>query len=105
VGSVTHRPLFNPGKGLVLVVEEAGWAPGPVLTGAENLVPTAIRSRTVQPVASRYSDYTTRPKIEGRKPYNLPRPGARIYCIYSCLYGRDKGTVHPVTGHEIPEVE
>jgi hypothetical protein len=26
------------------IVQEAGWAPGPVWTGAENLVPTGIRS-------------------------------------------------------------
>jgi len=29
---------------------------------AENLVPTGIRSRTVQPVVSRYTDWATRPK-------------------------------------------
>jgi len=29
--------------------------------GAENLVPTRIRSRTVQPVVSRYTDWATRP--------------------------------------------
>ena len=28
---------------------------------AENLVPTGIRSRTVQPVVSRYTDLATRP--------------------------------------------
>jgi len=41
-----------PGKDPVPIVQEAGWAPGPVWTGAENL-------RTVQPVASRYTDYAT----------------------------------------------
>jgi len=30
---------------------------------AENLVPTGIRSRTVQPVVSRYTDWATRPCI------------------------------------------
>ena len=30
---------------------------------AENLVPTEIRSRTVQPVVSRYTDYATRSTI------------------------------------------
>ena len=35
--------LLNPGKDLVPVVEDAGWAPGPVGTGAENLAPTGIR--------------------------------------------------------------
>ena len=41
--SVTPRPLFTPGKEPVPIVQEAGWAPGPVWTGAENLVPTGIR--------------------------------------------------------------
>jgi len=42
--SVTPRPLFIPGKDPVPIVQEAGWAPGPVWTGAENLAPTRIRS-------------------------------------------------------------
>jgi len=32
---------------------------------AENLVPTGIRSRTVQPVVSRYNDWATRPTSVG----------------------------------------
>jgi len=42
--SVTPRPLFTPGKDPVPTVQEAGWAPGAVWTGAENLSPTGIRS-------------------------------------------------------------
>jgi len=42
--SVTPRPLFTPGKDPVLIAQEAGWAPRPVWTGAENLAPTGIRS-------------------------------------------------------------
>ena len=42
--SVTPRPLFTLGKDAVPIVQEAGWAPGPVWTGAENLAPTGIRS-------------------------------------------------------------
>jgi len=38
------RLLFTPGKDPVPIVQEAGWAPGPVWTGAENLAPTGIRS-------------------------------------------------------------
>ena len=30
---------FTPGKDPVPIVQEAGWAPGPVWTGAENLAP------------------------------------------------------------------
>ena len=43
--SVTPRPLFTPGKNPVPIVQEAGWAPGPVWKGVENLAPTGIRSR------------------------------------------------------------
>ena len=34
---------FTPGKDPVPIVQEAGWGPGPVWTGAENLAPTGIR--------------------------------------------------------------
>jgi len=44
---------FTPEKDPVLILQESGWTPGPVWTGAENLVPTGIRSRTVQPAVSR----------------------------------------------------
>ena len=37
--SVTPRPLFTPGKNPVPIVQEAGWAPGPVWTGKVNLTP------------------------------------------------------------------
>ena len=36
----------------VSIVQEAGWAPGPARIGRENLEPW-----TVQPLASRYTDY------------------------------------------------
>ena len=43
--SVTPRPLFTLGKEPVPIVQETGWAPGPVWTGAESLrPPTEIRS-------------------------------------------------------------
>jgi hypothetical protein len=35
--STPHSGRFIPGKDPVPIVEEAGWAPGPVWTGAENL--------------------------------------------------------------------
>ena len=41
---VTPRSLLTPGKDPVSIVQEVGWAPGPVWTGAENLAPTEIRS-------------------------------------------------------------
>jgi hypothetical protein len=49
------------------MAQEAGWAPGPVWTGAENLAPPpGFDFRTVQPVASRYTDYATRPTEHDR---------------------------------------
>ena len=37
--SVTPRPFITPEKDPVRIVQEAGWVPGPVWTGAENLAP------------------------------------------------------------------
>ena len=62
--SVKPRPLFTPRKDPVPIVQEAGWAPGPVWTGAESLAPPpGFDPRTVQPVTSRYTDYATRPTL------------------------------------------
>ena len=55
-----HAPAEpTPGKDSVHIVQEAGWASGPVWTGAENLAPPGLDPRTVQPVCSRYTDYAT----------------------------------------------
>jgi hypothetical protein len=45
------RPLCTPVKDPVPIVQEAGWAPGPVWTGVGNLAPTGIWS-TVHPARS-----------------------------------------------------
>jgi len=56
-GWSTPRPgRFTPGKDPVSNVQEAGWAPGPVWTGAEILSPTGIRVYTENII---WSDYTT----------------------------------------------
>ena len=55
--SVAPRPLFTPGKDPVPIVQEAGWAPRSIWTGAENLGPLGFDPRTVHPVASRYTDW------------------------------------------------
>jgi len=51
--------ILPPGKEPAPILQEAGWAPGLVWT-AEKLVPTGIRSRNVQHVDSRYTDWATR---------------------------------------------
>ena len=58
--SSTPRPYFTPEKDLVPIVQEAGWAPEPVLTGGKSR-PTGFDPRTVQPVVSRYTDRATGP--------------------------------------------
>ena len=53
---------LTPGKDSVPIVQKAGWAPGPVWTGAEkSRPPPGFDPRTVQPVASRYADWATGP--------------------------------------------
>jgi len=43
-GSASRPAALYLGKDPVFIIREAGWAPGPVWTGAENLAPTGIRS-------------------------------------------------------------
>jgi hypothetical protein len=62
VVSSTPRPYFTHGKDPVPIVQEDGWAPGPVWTGAENLAPTGIR----------YSDRPARSSVA--IPTELPGP-------------------------------
>jgi hypothetical protein len=72
-GLSTPRPgRFTPGKH---PVQEAGWAPGPVKTGAENLAPTGIR-------------FPDRPALS-ELLYGLSYPGPQKYhklLLYSRLY-------------------
>ena len=58
VVSSTPRPLFTPGKDPLPILQEAGWAPGPVWTGGKSR--PGIRFRTVQPVVSRNSSLQLR---------------------------------------------
>ena len=58
--SCTPRTHLNPGKVTLPILQEAGWAPGPVWTGRKSRY-NGILSRTVQSVVSRYTDWATRP--------------------------------------------
>ena len=54
-GWSTPRPgRFTPGKDQVPIVQEAGWAPGTVWTGAENTAPTGIRFPDLPARSNRY---------------------------------------------------
>ena len=64
VGSQRHAPAaFTPGKDPVPIVQEAGWALGPVWIDAENLAPTGIRS----------TDLAARSKLLYQLHYPSPR--------------------------------
>jgi hypothetical protein len=57
VGGQHHAPAaLPPEKDPVPIVQEAGWASGP-----KNLAPTGIRSPDRPALASRYTDWATRP--------------------------------------------
>ena len=70
--SVTPRPLFNPGKDPVPIVQEAGWAPGPVWTGAENLASTGIR----------FPDRPARSQSLYRLSYTGPRSSSTVPLLF-----------------------
>ena len=59
VGGQRHAPTaLSPGKDPVPILQEAGLAPGPVWTGAENLSSTPeFDPWAFQPVASCYTDW------------------------------------------------
>jgi hypothetical protein len=58
VAALRRSPASSPWeRQSVSTVQEAGWAPGPVWTGAQNIALGGIRCRTVQPLASLYTDY------------------------------------------------
>ena len=59
VGCQPHAPAAStPRKDPVPIVQKAGWTPGPVRK--ISTLP-GFDSRPVRPVASRYTDYATRP--------------------------------------------
>ena len=69
----TPRPgRFISGKDPVPIVQEAGWAPGPVWTGAKNLAPTGIRS----PDRSARSESL----------YRLSYPGPPVTCLKTIIF-------------------
>ena len=70
------QPLFTPGKDTVPILQKAGWAPGRVWTGAENLAPTGIRSPD-RPVRSQplcRLRYPAHDLCKGRFTHIMPFP-------------------------------
>jgi hypothetical protein len=75
------RPLFNPRKDPVPIVQEAGWALGPVWTAAENLSPTGIQSPD-RPAHSQ-SLYRLRYPSHGN---NLLRVSNSVVVVFAVLF-------------------
>jgi len=76
VVSGTPQPHFTPGKDPVPILWEAGWV--------ENLVPTGIRSRIVQPVVSRHTNWATGPAIvmsTGSRCAHFMADCSRLTCL------------------------
>ena len=90
VVSSTSRPHFTPGKDPVPFYRRLGGPQG--RSGrAENLVPTGIRSRTVQPAVSLYTDWATRPmnspkKLRVNTVFDVWTHEAKIIKNYSFVY-------------------
>jgi hypothetical protein len=58
VSGQNHAPAaLHPERALLPIVQEAGWASGPVWTGAENLPSPEFELRTIYPVTSHYTDW------------------------------------------------
>ena len=53
--SALRSGRFNPGKGLVPIVNETGWLSRLVWAKRESLASTGFDPRTVQPAANRYT--------------------------------------------------
>jgi hypothetical protein len=65
-----HAPAaFTTEKDPVPIAQEAGWALEPVWIGAEKLASPGFDTRTLEPVASRYTDYA------------IPAPQIKVYKI------------------------
>ena len=83
-----HAPAaLYPGKNPVPIVQEDGWAPGPLMTGVENLAPTGIRS----------PDRPARSQLLYRQSYPAPYEVMQRYIIrctkYEQRYGKGKTQV------------
>jgi len=57
VGLISSSGHFSPRKDLVPIVQEAGWAPGPVWTDAKILPLLFFEPQAVQPVLKRCTNY------------------------------------------------
>ena len=99
--SSTPRPHFTPGKEPVPILQEGGLRAG--LDGRKMLVPTEIRSLTVLPVVSHYTDRATRPT---RLPptHTAKRTPIQSAYIFHIRHGRTARDASSVSVSRIQEI-
>jgi hypothetical protein len=97
--STTLRPLY-PGKYPVPIVQEAGWAPGPVWTCAKNLATTGIRSPD-RPARSQSAQNKLNSLIQDVKP-DEGGPCIADSQKEEEYSSQNKQTSNPITGLDRP---
>jgi hypothetical protein len=80
----TPQPLYPRERDPVTIVQETGWAPGPVWTGAENLAPTGIRSPD-RPARSKSLYRLSYPVIKA-STFIIKDTCVDENCLYSLVY-------------------
>jgi len=109
VVNATTRPLYPPKRDPETILQDTGWAPGLVQTGAESLVATRIRSPE-HPVRSYLLSRPTSVMGQPLQVFSLfcqhltfartadyiPRTS---YFTYDHLRKWSKGKIHPKTDH------
>ena len=82
--SSTARPHFTPGKDPVHILQEAGWAPRPVWTGAEEMF--IVLSQCLGPLTVRYrrcaagNDVTSWLSVVVKQSSNVLRHRHPVFC-------------------------
>ena len=80
------RPgCFAPRKGPVPIVEGAGWVPGPVWMGMENLTPTRIRSPN-RPARSESLYRLSYPGPRSAKEYEVYSLMGHVWLLLACSH-------------------
>ena len=112
--SSTPRPHLTPGKDLVTILQEAGWAPGPVWTGGKfrphrHSIPNRpARSQSLYRLSYpthvlnlRYSELHSRsygaPRLALSKEFNDPYSALMLVWVY--IYCTHKTTFHELFVH------
>ena len=84
-GSASRPSRFYPGKYPVPIVQEAGWTQDRSGQVRKISLPPGFDPRTVQTVASLYTDYATRPTVHIVATYNYTVQASAFDILRSLL--------------------